>query len=77
MKHFQISEEDLAELERVLPDLCQRVSHAEARCREQEEKPTDDNRLNVQIRRVQKIMLDVRWNYQPHTDISTVPADGD
>lgn len=55
---FQIHEADLAELERVIPRLTERLWT-----------PDMDNQTKVQIRRVQRIMTDVRWNYGPPQEI--------
>jgi hypothetical protein len=60
---FQIHEEDLATLESTLPQLADRLT------------PDLDNRLRVQIRRVQSILSNVRWNYGPPTEIETLPAE--
>lgn len=62
---LQIHEEDLGELERILPQLAEAVGSML------------DTRQRVQFRRVQKILSDVRWNYGPHVNVSVIPADGD
>jgi hypothetical protein len=62
-KLFQIYEEDLAELEHILPQLAERLMTAL------------DNPLRVKIRRVQTILTNVRWNYGPPTDVDVIPAD--
>ena len=64
-KLFQIHEEDLSELERILPQLAEALT------------PVLDNRLRVQLRRCQSIVSDVRWNYGPPTNITVIPADGE
>jgi hypothetical protein len=56
-KLFQIYEDDLAELERTLPDV---LSHIY---------PHLDNRLRVQFRRLQTIVQNVRWNYGPPSQV--------
>lgn len=64
-KLFQIYEDDLASLERVLPELSDAMI---------------DNltpRLKTQLRRVQKILSDVRWNYGPPAHVETVLDDPD
>lgn len=63
-KLFQIHEEDLAELERILPDICDRYMQVL------------DNRLRVQFRRLQTILSQVRWNYGPPQQVEIIPADG-
>ena len=61
-KLYQIHEEDLAELERVMPELADLLTFS-----------TDmDARTRVQLRKVQKILSDVRWNYGPQTDVEEV-----
>jgi hypothetical protein len=59
---FQIYEDDLAELERVLPELLEGL-----RC-------PFDNRQKVQVRRVQSILSNVRWNYGPPECVETIDA---
>jgi hypothetical protein len=66
MRQFQISEEDLAELERMLPDLANGVMT----------NPRYGNRDKVQLRRVQEIIMNVRWRYGPWSDVQVFPADG-
>lgn len=62
MKLFQITEEDLQTLERILPEIAD-VGVLRT-----------TPRLRVQLVKVQKILSDVRWNYGPHTDITIIPA---
>jgi len=62
MKLFQITEEDLGELERILP----RISD-DLMCSLQ-------TRHKVQLRRVQTILSHVRWNYGPPLRAKTIPA---
>jgi len=50
---FQVHEEDLAELERVLPQLSEALI------------PVLDNKTKVQLRRCQSILSNIRWNYGP------------
>jgi hypothetical protein len=64
MKLYQITEEDLAELERVLPQVFDRLMIGM------------DNRIRVQFRSVQKIITNVRWNYGPWSNAEQIPADG-
>lgn len=58
---FQITEDDLAELERILPQITDVISDRLS------------GRLRTQIRRVQTIMSNVRWNYGPPTDVTIIP----
>jgi hypothetical protein len=60
---FQIHEDDLQELESTLPKLADQLFESM------------DNRTRVQLRRVQKIISDVRWNYGPPSEIHSIPAD--
>lgn len=60
---FEIHEEDLATLESMLPQIADRLT------------PNLDNRLRVQVRRVQQILSNVRWNYGPPSDVEIIPAD--
>lgn len=62
-KLFQINENDLAELERIIPALCDR--HMKA---------LDSNVDRTAIRVIQRILSDVRWNYGPPTDVTEMPA---
>ena len=58
---MQIKEEDLGELERVLPNLAEALASSPNRA------------TRVQLRRCQNILSDVRWNYGPHTEVEVVP----
>lgn len=61
-KLFQIYEEDLAELEKILPELAEvLVANLTGRTR-------------IKLRRCQAILSNVRWNYGPPTDVETHPA---
>lgn len=64
-KLFQVNEEDLGELERILPQLSEALTSAM------------DNRLRVQLRRCQSILSHVRWNYGPHSEVRILPANGE
>lgn len=64
MKLFQIYEDDLAELERTIPQIAESTMLTSL-----------DNRLRVKFRLVQAILSRVRWNYGPPTDIEVIPAD--
>lgn len=59
----QITEDNLGELERTIPQLA-------------EELMTNlSTRHKVQLRRVQRILSDVRWNYGPPSQVATVDPD--
>lgn len=60
---FQIYEDDLADLERLLPDVADALM------------PHLNNALRVKIRRCQKIMSDVRWKYGPPSHVETISGD--
>ena len=64
-KLFQIHEEDLADLERTLPQFADALM------------PAIDNRLRAQFRRIQAILSNVRWNYGPPSEVEIVPAGDD
>lgn len=64
-KLFQIHEEDLGELERTLPQLAEVLSLS----------PDLPNRTRVQLRRVQAILSNVRWNYGPPNSMRIVSTD--
>ncbi len=62
-KMFQIYEEDLVELERMIPDLASALMiHLTPRGK-------------TQLRRLKSILSDVRWNYCPPTACETVGDD--
>lgn len=63
MKLFQINEDDLATLERDIPAIVSCVM------------PHLRFADRVAIRRVQKILLNVRWNYGPPTHVERVDDD--
>lgn len=60
---FQIHEADLAELEKIIPAISD--GHMG------EWNP----RERTQFRRAKDILSNVRWNYGPHTDVETIPAE--
>lgn len=62
MKLFQIREDDLAELERILPQICDDVAMS----------PEATPRQRTQIRVVQRIIRDVRWDYGPPEDVRII-----
>lgn len=57
---FQIYESDLAELEQSLPELSWAVGLQ------------NDRRLKTHLRRLKRIVSDVRWNYGPHDNVQIV-----
>ena len=59
---FQINENDLAELERLLPEMAIMIS----------ESHRYDNRARTILRVVQRIMTDVRWDYGPPGEVVEV-----
>lgn len=62
-KLHQINEEDLSELEQVMPQLAQALM------------PVLDNKLRVQLRRCQSILSNVRWDYGPPSEVETISTD--
>lgn len=60
-KLFRVTEDDLAELERILPQLGESLV------------PVLNNRTRVQLRRCQSILSDIRWNYGPPTEVAPSP----
>jgi len=62
-KMYQIYDDDLATLERTLPQLADAVM------------PVLNNRLRVQLRQVQKILSEVRWNYGPPAEVQVIGPD--
>ena len=64
-KLFQIKEDDLGALEAALPRLADALM------------PVLNNRLRVQLRRVQQVLSDVRWNYGPPSEVQSVPPNDD
>lgn len=61
IRMHQISQTDLCELERILPELTERL------CSMVNTASNQDNRICTQVRVIQRIITNVRWNYQPHT----------
>jgi hypothetical protein len=59
----RIMEGDLATLERTLPQLADAMM------------PILNNRLRTQLRQVQHILSNVRWQYGPATNVTTIPVD--
>lgn len=65
---YQIHEEDLAELERTLPQLVDALVPML-------ENPLLAGKLRTQIRRLQTILSNVRWNYGPPSEVESVDPD--
>jgi hypothetical protein len=65
-KMFQIHEEDLAELERLLPAIADRMTCAPDLL---------NNAMRMKLRRVQEIISHVRWNYGPPSEVRIIPCD--
>jgi hypothetical protein len=63
VKMFRVYESDLADLEKGLPQLADALM------------PILNNRMRVQLRQVQRILSDVRWNYGPMSHVKTVSAE--
>ncbi len=63
-KLFQIHEDDLAELERTLPQFSDALML------------NLTSRLRTQLRRCQTILSNVRWNYGPPTDVEIIESEG-
>lgn len=64
---FQIQEEDLSTLEAALPRIADRLTCAPGLL---------DNPMKVQLRRVQSILSQIRWNYGPPSEVIIIPAGG-
>jgi len=62
---LQITDDDLTDLERTLPQLADALM------------PVLDNRLRVQLRQVQRILSNVRWNYGPASEVEVVRPNED
>lgn len=62
---FQINEEDLGELESVLPQLAEALRSA------------SDNKTRSQLRRVKLILSNVRWRYGPPEWVRVIPDEPD
>lgn len=61
-KTYRIRGEDLATLEEILPKLVSALY------------PVMDNRIRGQVRRVQKVLQDVRWDYGPPDEVEVLPV---
>ena len=62
---YQITEDDLAELERVLPELLEPAVYV----------PAAPVRARKQFSRVKDIISNVRWNYGPPSEVEIIPCD--
>lgn len=62
-KLFQITEDDLAALEKFVPQLLFQGMGK-----------FDDNASRTKIRAIQNIIVNVRWNYGPWSDVTEIPA---
>lgn len=62
MKLFQIKEDDLAELERLLPAIMVEIY------------PHLTPAIRTRFRSVQRIMSEVRWDYGPPGDVEVIDA---
>lgn len=60
-KLFQIYEDDLGELEKLIPRLGEAL-----------ETPLLSNRIKTQLRRCKIILSNVRWNYGPPDEIKQI-----
>jgi hypothetical protein len=61
---FQITEDDLAELERLLPEVADAVSFGT--------EPGASPRIRTQLNRVKTILSNVRWNYGPPSEVERI-----
>jgi hypothetical protein len=64
-KSYRISEDDLAELERLLPELCWQMAPVL-------ENPEAAGRVRTQLRRCKTIISNVRWDYGPPEEVERV-----
>lgn len=64
---FHIHQEDLVELERILPELCSAMYWPQLG--DKQIAP----RLRVQLNRCKEIISNVRWNYGPPCAVEQVP----
>lgn len=66
---FQVSEEDLADLERLLPVFQELILPMLAH------KPEIGPRYRVTVRRVKEILSNIRWDYGPYGSVDIVGGD--
>lgn len=57
---YQIHEQDLADLEQLMPVICESIGREL------------DSAEKIRVRRIQKILSDVRWNYGPHSEVENI-----
>lgn len=62
---FQVREDDLSELERVLPQIAEALT------------PVMNNRSRVHLRRCQSILSSIRWGYGPPKEVTRIDCEGD
>ena len=63
MRMFQIREEDPAELETMLPDMCDKLY------------PQLDHYLRTKFRHLKTLLSEIRWNYGPPGIVEVIDAD--
>lgn len=64
---FQLHEDDLAELERMLPQVFEALTM----------RPDATPLQRTWFRRAQTIMTNIRWRYGPPTEVGIIPSDDD
>lgn len=64
-KQFQITEEDLCELERNLPEFAEAMID------------TLSPRLRMKLQKCQSVLSNVRWSYGPPRNVEKIDVDGD
>jgi hypothetical protein len=64
VRNFRITEPDLADLERILPQLCDML-----------DLKLNDPKVRAKVRRVREIVADVRWDYGPPSSVEIIPLD--
>lgn len=65
-KRFHVTEDDLCDLERMLPQLCEFATL----------RPDARPMFRVMTRRLQQIMTNIRWDYGPSGEVHVIPVDG-
>lgn len=71
---FQIHEQDLADLEALLPPVMNAAIFASANAQADEESKETSRGLRTTYRRVQTILTNVRWDYGPPEQVGIVSA---
>ena len=74
MTLHNINDDDLAELERILPEMFGLVMTDTAKGRCMEDRGPE---LRTKYRSVQRILTDVRWDYGPPSEIEIIPCGGE